>query len=195
VAAIFRSTRNLAAQRMSIVKVAGVAGDHLASRLREWAGLRTAETPSEWSPDQWPQSVRTQIDSIASLVRENATEPPVIHFVEWIDLWSMGDLFRSWLSPSGGETPLTVFGDRFEVYGHCLPDDGLLLRRLANDRKHQFPEAEWFLKRLDEAINAWQDVAGRSLIVVLREVTGGLVTDDELAKALDELPNWMPRGR
>jgi hypothetical protein len=118
----------------------------------------------------------------------------VIHFVEWIDLWSMGDIFQSWLSPNGGEKRLTVFGDQFEVHGYCLPDEDGLLRRLANDRDHQFPETEWFVTRLHEAIDAWRDVAGRSLIVILREVTGGLVTDDELAKSLDEVPSWMSQG-
>jgi hypothetical protein len=90
---------------------------------------------------------------------------------------------------------VTVCGDRFEVYWHCLPDDGRLLREIATSKKPQFPETQWFTTRLGEAINAWHESAGRSLIVVLREVTDGSVTDDDLAESLRELPGWMSRLR
>lgn len=181
----------MATQRISIAKVAGQAGDHLAGRLREWVQLRTTQTPTEWSPDQWPQFVRAQIDTFARLLRENSTAPPVVHFVEWIDHWSMGDLFQAWLLPCAGEQPLIVFGDKFEVYASRFPEDGCLLDRLKGNRNPQSPEANAFQARLREAIDSWEKIVDRSLIVVLREVTGGLVTDEEVVRSLSELPDWL----
>lgn len=181
----------MATQRISIVKVAGMAGDHLAGRLRGWMEQRTTQTPTEWSTDQWPQFVRVQIDNFAALLRENSTAPPVVHFVEWIDLWSMGDLFQAWFSPRDGEQPLIVFGDQFEVYAYRLPDDGCLLDRLNCDHNSQFPEAQTFQTRLRDAVVAWESIIDRSLIVVLRKATGGLVTDEDVVQSLLELPDWL----
>lgn len=181
----------MATQLISIAKIGGLAGDRLAKMIREWADLRTVETPSEWSPDQWPQSVRAQVDRIASLLRKNSAFPPVIHFVEWIDSWSMGDVFQSLLSPIDGEKPLQVFGDQFEVYGYCLPDDGLLLRRLAMNTTYSFGETQWFSRRLAETIGARQEITCRSLIVVLRDAISALVSDEDLAETLAGLPPWL----
>ncbi len=103
----------------------------------------------------------------------------------------MGDLFDRWLSPDNEIPKLAVYGDRFEVYGYCLPDEGRLLSRLTAARKHQWPETEWFVRRLREAVEAWDGLVDRSLFVVLREVTGGLLADEELVKAIGDMPNWL----
>ena len=93
----------------------------------------------------------------------------MIHFVEWIDRWSMGDLFHRWLTTSGGSFHLAVCADRFEVFGYALPDGGRLARHLAGAGRQQCPEADWLLRRLGEAVAAWQEiveqtVAGRTAV-------------------------------
>jgi hypothetical protein len=118
-----------------------------------------------------------------------------MHFVEWADLWSGGYMFHLRFSPFLSETGLTLCGDRFEVYGHCLPDRGRLLRRLSKFQKKQSAESEMFVTRLREAVDARQHVVGRSLILVLREPVGPLIDDGELAVSLGELPGWLTRIR
>jgi hypothetical protein len=181
----------MATQRITIAKIGGISADVALRRLREWAAARGDADPGEWSSDQWPSSVRAQVDSFADLLRANSLALPVIHFVEWSDLWSMGDLFRRGLTPPGGPPPLAIHGDRFEVYGYSLPDGGRLNRHLTTVGSEQFDEYDQFMGRLHEAVGAWQELADRAALIVLREVVGGLVTDDELTASLSLVPDWL----
>jgi hypothetical protein len=181
----------VATQRMTIAKIGGIAADVALLRLQAWAAARADVDPDEWSSDQWPQSVRVQADAFADRLRTNSLAPPVIYFVEWSDLWSMGDLFRRWLTPPGGPPPLAIHADRFEVYGYGLPDGGHLGRHLTTAGPQQFGEYDQFVGRLHEAVRAWQELAVRSALIVLREVVSGLVTDEELTASLSFVPEWL----
>jgi hypothetical protein len=99
---------HLASQRVTIAKVGGIAAEMTLQRLREWAGARRTANRKEWSNDQWPSSVRVQVDAFADRLRGNSLAPPVVHFVEWSDLWSMGDVYMRWLAPLGGPPPLII---------------------------------------------------------------------------------------
>ena len=184
----------MATQRITIAKVGGVAGDLVQRRLREWAAARQVSNPAEWSNDQWPSGVRVEADAFADRLRANSLSPPVVHFVEWSDLWSMGDLFARWLTPPGTPPPIVVHADRFTIYGYSLPDAGRLGRHLASAGRQQFPESDQFVRRLQEAVEAWQSMAERAALIVLREAIGGLVTDDELTGSLSVVPEWLSKG-
>jgi len=103
----------------------------------------------------------------------------------------MGDVFRRWLFPENQFAKLVVYGDRFEVYCYRLPDDGRLTNHLSQARKHQCQEEGWFVTRLREAAEAWDELVDRSSIVVLREVLDGLATDEEIVDSLGKMPNWL----
>lgn len=182
---------HLAAQRITIAKVAGIAADVTLLRLREWASARRNSEPDEWSNDQWPSSVRAQVDAFADRLRASSLLPPVVYFVEWSDLWSMGDLFSRWLMPPGGPPPFVIHADRFEVYGYALPDGGRLGRHLTTAGPQQFDEYDWFVGRLHEALNACQELTDQAAIIVIREVVGGLYTDDDLLASLSRVPEWL----
>jgi hypothetical protein len=181
----------LAAQRITIAKVAGIAADVTLQRLREWAGARQSAEPDEWSHDQWPSSVRVQADAFADGLRASSLFLPVVYFVEWSDLWSMGDLFGRWLAPPGGPDPIVIHANRFEVYGYALPDNGRLGRHLTAARPQQFHEYDWFVGRLEEALNAWRELTDQAALIVIREVVGGLYTDDDLLASVSRVPEWL----
>jgi len=181
----------LASQRITIAKVGGKAGDLVLQRLRKWAGARLVDDPNEWSRDIWPSTVRAQADAFAEQLRANALCPPVIHFVEWSDLWSMGDLYTRWLTPPKSPPPLEIDADRFQVYAYELPDSGRLERYLAKAPRQQFAECDQYVTRLREAVGAWGELVERSALIVLREVVGGLVTDEELVASLLVVPGWL----
>lgn len=181
----------MATQRITIAKLGGIAADIALQRLRVWTAARGETDPGEWSSDQWPQNVRVQADAFADRLRANSLVLPVIAFVEWSDLWSMGDLFHHWLSPPGGPPPLAIHADRFEVYGYGLPDGGHLNRHLTTAGRQQFEEYDQFVGRLHEAVDAWQELAERAALIVLREVAGGLITDEELTASLSLMPDWL----
>src|SRR5207302_10893275 len=106
----------------------------------DWAGRRQAEQDNEWSSRQWPAEVRREADRLADLLRSHAGVPPVVHFVEWADLWSMGDLIAQCLSAGNGAGAVRVYGERYEMSAHLLPDKGVLARHLANAGPRQHPE-------------------------------------------------------
>lgn len=181
----------MATQRITIAKVGGQAADRILQRLGEWAKARQTSEPLEWSAEQWPSNVRCQADAFADRLRAHSDSPPIVHFVEWIDLWSMGDLFPRWLTPPDGPGPLIIHADRFEVYGYGLPDGGRLGRHLASAGSQQFEEYDGFVSRLKESVGAWQGLVDRAALIVLREVIGGLVTDDEIRASLASVPDWL----
>lgn len=184
----------MASQRITIATVGGLAADVILLRLGEWAHARSTADPNEWSSDQWPAATRVRADAFADELRANGCSLPVIHFVEWWDSWSAGDLFARWLTPLGRTHPVIIYGDRFEVYGYPLPDGGHLARHLAAAGEQQFVEYDWFIGRLREAVDAHDGPADRAVVVVLREVLGGLVTDDELRASMTLLPSWLSGG-
>ena len=181
----------MASQRITVAKLGGTAADVAWRRLRGWADAREVVDPDEWGGDQWPAPVRIEVDAFADRLRAHSLSPPVISFVEWTDLWSMGDLFRRWLTVPGGSPPLIIHADRFEVYAYALPDEGRLDRHLATAGPQQASEQDQFVTRLREAIEAWQALVDQAVLIVIREVVGGLVADEELLESLSVVPEWL----
>jgi hypothetical protein len=181
----------MASQRITVAKVGGAAGELVMLRLREWASAIQTEDRNEWSKEQWPVEVRRQADAFAERLRSHALSPPVIYFAEWADLWSMGDLFIRLLTPPGQPPPLVVHSERFEVYGYPLPDSECLAQHLVSATPQQFVEYDWLVWQLRQAEEAWNDLVDTAALVVLREVVGGLVIDDELRDSLSLVPDWL----
>jgi hypothetical protein len=187
----------LATQRITIAKVGGVAAEVILRLLREWSEARITSDPETWASTQWPADIRRKADTLSDRLRANSCAPPVVYFAEWVDMWSMGDQFRHWLAPPDGPPPFVVHADQFEVYAAAIPDGGRLARHLANAGPRQHVEQDWYVRRLREAVEAWGQVVERAVIVVLRQVIEGSVTDEEMRVSLDRLPGWLladPRG-
>ncbi len=104
----------MAAQRITVAKLAGRSADVVLLRLEAWAAVRRASDPTEWSGEQWPPIVRRRADGFADRLRAHALSLPVVYFAEWADLWSMGDVFVDRLTPAGGPGPSIIHPDRFE---------------------------------------------------------------------------------
>jgi hypothetical protein len=66
-----------------------------------------------------------------------------------------------------------------------------LVQHLTGAGPQQFVEYGWFVGHLQKAIRAWQELVDRAALVVLREVVGGLVTDEELSDSLSIVPDWL----
>ncbi len=106
----------------------------------------------------------------------------------------MGDVFIRWLNAPGGLPPAIIHADRFEVYSYDLPDGGRLGRHLAVAGPQWAPESDQFVGRLREAVGAWEGSVDRAVLVVLREVVGGLTLDEEVLASLSVVPDWLLEG-
>jgi len=181
----------VASQRITIAKLAGLSGDIAFQRLSAWSSARIADDPNLWSPEQWPDHTRQEADDFAERVRANGLALPICYFVEWTDMWSMGDLLPRWLTPPNCPRPIGVHANRFEVFAYGLPDEGRLAGYLAAAGPQQFPETDWFVARLQEAVSAWEKLVPRATLVVLRYVVSGSALDEEVAASLKTRPQWL----
>jgi len=178
-------------QRITIAKLAGLSGDIALKRLSAWSSARNVANPNLWSPEQWPSQFRQEADEFAEQVREHGFALPICHFVEWADMWSMGDLFPRWLTPPNCSRPIGVHANRFEIFAYSLPDEGRLARYLAAAGPQQFAETDWFVVRLQEAVSAWEKLVPRATLVVLRYIVSGCALDEEVAASLQTSPEWL----
>lgn len=176
---------------MTVLKVAGAAGDWVSARLRAWAATRRAADPRAWGSEDWPAEVRREADGLADRLRAHPAEPPVVYYAEWADLWSTGDVLDRWLTPPPGAEPVQVWGDRYQVFGYFLPDGGALAEHLAGAGPHQYPESEWLVRRLAEAVGSWDKLYDRAILLVLRGVLGPSVLDEELTESFRAVPAWL----
>jgi hypothetical protein len=182
----------MATQRIRIVKVGGTAADVVIRRIREWSLARQSRAENEWSSEQWSADIRKRADELAERLRSHAFVPPIIHFVEWVDTWSGGDVFHRWLMPPGREEPLVIYADQFELFAYPVSDGGHLFGRLSGaQRQQQWTESRLLVRRLQEAIEAWQELADRAVVVVLRQVVQGTLSDEAVAACLKSVPDWL----
>jgi hypothetical protein len=186
-----RSGVNMASQRITVAKLGGAAAEVAMLRMHEWASARETDDLSEWSNEQWPASVRVHADAFADHLRSHALDLPVTYFAEWADRWSMGDVFTRLLTVPTSPPPVIIHANRYQIFGYRLPDDGRLVRHLASAGPQQFVEYDWFVWQLQEAVRAWDELVETAALAVLREVVGGLVTDDELSISLSSVPDWL----
>jgi hypothetical protein len=132
-------------------------------------------------------------DDFAVQLRAHAFDLAVLHYVEWLDRWSMHDHFVRWLTPPCGPMPLAIAANQHEVFAYALPDEGRLAAYLASAGPQQFDETDWFLTRLREAVTAGEKLVPRALIVVLRHSLGASVLDEEVTASLRTVPVWFSK--
>ena len=151
-----------------MASVGGAAAEAAEALFRSW---REGPQPPE------PAAV----DQFCEQVRANGHALPVIYFCEWIDRWLMGNLVPG---------PDPMHGRRYEVA--CLvPEQATQWAEQCGD---QFPEQQWLASRLREAAAAWDGVADRRVVVVVREPMGASTDDEEVRTALQSVPGWLHTG-
>jgi hypothetical protein len=103
----------------------------------------------------------------------------------------MGDIFERWLTPPESSSPLIIMANRYELFAYSLPDGGRLERHLTNSGTQECPESNWFVQRLLEATQAWNAVAERSVLIVLRIVSEASISDEEVTTSLGMVSKWI----
>ena len=185
-------------QVFTIAKVAGKAGKAILRNLRHWAALRDPQPDGpevDISTPQWPAACRRKADALGDLLREHATEPPVMFFAEYVDMWWLGTipmLLESFgLGALAGEF-VDVWANKYMLACYALPDGGRLCRalRAALARKARSQEGRCFVTVMLEAVTAWENVVPDGTVVVLRRTTGPLALDSEVIASGRALPTW-----
>jgi hypothetical protein len=168
----------MATQRLTLAKISGVSAKVVGERFRLWEELTMQERELD--------RVAREVDRFAIVLRDHAHLPPVTYFAEWTDLWSMGDLV-----PGLGQlSAVVVEGRRFEACCHDIP----VAVKATTIHGAETQEAGWLRSRIQEAKDAWGKLALASVLVVLREPLGALVTDEELLDSQTSVPHRLAAG-
>ncbi|WP_162670152.1 hypothetical protein [Gemmata massiliana] len=152
----------MATQRLTVATLAGQSAIAVTTRFDRW---RSATDP-------------TAIDQLCAAICEHALSPSVVYFADWVDRWLMGDLVPG---------PKKVEGHR--VQATCLSPAETVA--WAEQCGSQFAEHGWLVSRLREAAGGWGGVAEPYAVVIVREVIGASVTDDEVQAAAASVPAWL----
>ena len=186
-------------QRVIIAKVAGQAANDIEGLFHQWSAARTPDPdePTLFESGQWPEACHHQMTTLLDLLRENATQPPIVFFQEYVDMWSMGDVFSSAATPEHGNGLIEVMSDEADMACYALPDSGSLLdhlrrcmrRKRVRERTPQ--EDRWIIEGLLNACLAWEPLIDKSVLVIARLVVGGLVEDEEILASSTSTPDWL----
>jgi hypothetical protein len=182
---------------MIVAKIGGESGQAVASRFRGWAKLRVCEDPTEFESSQWPLEARREMDEFASSLRIHGHELPVVYFNEHVDLWLSAGTYEDWLMPGDGPQAIEVHADQHQLWCYTLPDGDLLAKslqaatRLKRIRSRSAQEERWFTIQLLEAVLAWTPIIEVAAIVVVRQVFGGFVEDQEIKDSTKLIPSWI----
>ena len=104
----------------------------------------------------------------------------------------MGDVFSNLMQPETLDSPVQVLSERYELWARVvrngleIADHAALFSRQHNDT----PEYRWISHRIREAALSLQPEFGQGTLLLIREVTGGIVLDDE--RTLESVAPWMP---
>ncbi len=156
----------MASQRLFIATFAGEAAAVVTNLFRGWRATAVDVAA---------------VDGFCAAIRSNATALPIVYFSEWLDRWQMGDLVPG---------PGSVNGRRFQTTAFTRDEALDWASRCGN----KFQEERWLTARLREAADAWNELVDRVVVVIIREVLGGLTTDEEIQASLRVVPSWLSRA-
>jgi hypothetical protein len=176
----------MASQRVLLVAIGGDLATAIWQDICRWNDARATEAEDEWAPEDWSLDIRREVDRFVAKMHRSAFTPPVLYRAEYVDTWSMGDVFETALVKKHRDYSRRLYTNDHEIVAtwvghseHIIPDDE------ATD------ETRWLYNRVNEAMDAWSDFAERRLLVLVRSGLGGLWADDEVKCALQGVPEWF----
>ena len=178
----------MASQKVLLLTVGGAFADSIWRDVCRWSDARATTPDDEWSSDDWPAKIKDEIDTFVEKMKKWGYTPPVLYRSEYVDCWSMGDMFETALVKGHLDFTRRLYTSRYEVIAtwvrfseRIIPDDG------------SPSETTWLYNRVNEAIAAWSEFAENRLVVLVRSALGGLWTDEEVTAALGVIPSWWAK--
>ena len=171
----------MASQLITLFAIGGQLADEIETNLARWFSARQAEDPDEWSTEQWPESIHAEIDQFAERLLKHGFTPPIVYRSQHVDLWSAGDVFNRALDTCDHQ----LLTNRFQIYS----------KRASSSHRDdkplpQFDEYQWLDRRIQEAATSWKEMESTPLLLLFREIMGGLWLDSEVEASLKHLPDW-----
>lgn len=175
----------MASQKVTIFAIGGNLADAIWQQAQHCYAQRLNDDTKEWAPEQWPSSTRSEVNALANGLLAKAFTPPVLYRSQHVDLWSGGDVFDAAMGSSPVAPVCQLLTERYEVYVQRAHVSDIVPRN-----PNEFDEHRWLEQRLAEALAAWAGFSEERLIVLVREVLGGLWEDRDVSDSLEQLPAW-----
>jgi hypothetical protein len=181
-------------QKVTIAKVAGESGKKLWLDFSRFIKNGRID-PEEHDGIQIPTVAhQKQILRLIDALRQNNSQPPIIFYSEYIDFWSNGYNFDE-IFPKIQSNLCQFWFKSTAICGYLLPDEDQLLNKLkkcsSSRNKSILQESKWYWTILRHAVQAWDPLVTNATLIVIREVLGGLVEDEEIEKSLTTIPEWL----
>lgn len=180
-------------QIVTVAKVVGESSRPVIRTFQRWSAARVPDPqePTLVEPRQWPADCREEMKQLASDIQTHTTKPPLVFYNEHVDMWSMGDVFQS-AFPADGDHVYEVQSNDMALWCYAMPDNDRLQDHLRRElgREQFAKERSWHLRVVQQAASAWHP-SDDAAIVVVRQVVGGLVTDEEVERASQVIADWL----
>lgn len=173
-------------QRVIVAKIAQQASDVVRDYFRRMACRANADgtIPNQYSED---------VSRFVKDLRTFSDLPPVLFFSEHLDMWSMGDIVDRRLKASDTGELVQFYTGSCHLACFSLSEVTDVNTQFNGIEPDAAQEERWFFQTLANAIEAWQGFYDRAVIVVIRQITGGTVTDDEVLSLRESVPEWLSR--
>lgn len=175
----------MASQRVLLLTIAGGLADAIWNDIRRWSDSRVAVAADEWSPDDWPDVVKRDVDQFVARLTATGFLPPVLYRCEHVDSWSMGDVFATALAKGHRDYCRRLLTGSHEIIATWVRFSEQIV-----PNRHAPAETLWLYAHINEAIAAWSTFAEQRLVVLIRTVLGGLWQDDDVSNSLHGIPAW-----
>jgi hypothetical protein len=184
----------VASQRITVLKVAGKAAELISAQVSTWSGARDVREAGVWDALDWPEEIRSRVDALAHVLISRGEKLPILFWSQHVDHWSAGNLFQDPFRECGSVF-VQIPGNGIEWYSYHLPDGDriktFLKAHLGNDQRLDTQEFRWFYQVLLEAVSAWERLTEPAIVIVIRTVVGGLIEDEQVESALQQVPDWL----
>jgi hypothetical protein len=187
----------MATQRVIVAKIGGPSGDAVFQRLRKCRVQSRSSSGKPHRDEGKDSEANADLRRLVSSLRSHAHTPPVVFFSEYADCWSMGDVFDRPFGDCHGRRILRIDGGSLKFIAYRLPDGGHLERvvrsqlRRKHARERTPQETSWYLMILLECLLSWEGPATDAVLVLIRDIKGGLVMDSEVEEAMNHVPKWL----
>ena len=181
----------MAIQEWTLIKLVGPAASDAADRFDRWWKSRVSEddAPFGFAATEWSPSIKREASAYLSSLIEHRWGMPVAYFSQHVDWWRAG---RGIIGRFPDEPEPVVWHDAGQLWCYRLPDGGKLIERYRPAvEAAQFPEGEWFARRMIEAAEAYALLWPEAVLLLNGQAVDMTPTDDELKRAAATLPTWL----
>ena len=120
---------------------------------------------------------------------ENATQPPVLFYCKYVDMWSMWDVFERIV----GVERRRILTFRYWMCCFDKSESDLVLNNLQRFLRRGSTSSveKWYAWLFREAVLSGLDDVSQGAVVVIREPVDGMVDDGVFLDSLKGSPDWL----